>query len=315
MNNKPVLLVGAGPMAVEYAKVLMALNVEIIVVGRGQKSANEFRNKTGISAVTGGLEQWLLANQTMPDNAIVAVGEEAIGSVARSLVLKGCKYILVEKPGGKDVADILAVQEAAKKHNSSVYVAYNRRFYSAVLAAKKIIEADGGVVSFNFEFTEWSHIVKDLQKAEGVKKNWFLHNSTHVIDLAFYLGGWPQKFSCYTSGSADWHPPGMAFAGAGVTVRGALFSYQANWEAPGRWGVEILTRNNRLIFRPLEKLLVQKIGSVAIEEWPLDNKFDLDFKAGLYLQVRDFLSGNNDVLCGLDEQCNNLSVYKRIGNY
>ena len=36
-------------------------------------------------------------------------------------------------------------------------------------------------------------------------------------------------------------------AGAGVTENGALFSYHANWEAPGRWSVEIMTKKRRLM--------------------------------------------------------------------
>ena len=42
---------------------------------------------------------------------------------------------------------------------------------------KEIIAEDNGVTSFNFEFTEWSHEIEKLEKAPGVKENWFLANS------------------------------------------------------------------------------------------------------------------------------------------
>ncbi|WP_197740081.1 hypothetical protein [Vibrio taketomensis] len=39
-----------------------------------------------------------------------------------------------------------------------------------MLAAKNIIKQDGGVQSFNFELTEWGHVIANLEKGEGVKK-------------------------------------------------------------------------------------------------------------------------------------------------
>ena len=126
--------------------------------------------------------------------------------------------------------------------NAKVFIAYNRRFYRAVSEAKRLIEGDGGVTSFNFEFTEWSHEIERLSKAPGVKEKWFLGNSTHVVDLAFFLGGKPSEISCYTQGGTDWHPTASLFSGAGVSEHGALFSYNANWESAGRWGVEVLTK-------------------------------------------------------------------------
>ena len=52
----------------------------------------------------------------------------------------------------------------------------------------------------------------------------------------------------------------FCFSGAGISISGALFSYQANWQSAGRWSVEILTKKNRLILCPLEELKVQKRG-------------------------------------------------------
>jgi hypothetical protein len=81
------------------------------------------------------------------------------------------------------------------------------------------------------------------------------------------------------------------FCGAGVTDRGALFSYQANWQSAGRWSVELLTPRHRLHLRPLESLGVQEIGSLEIQPFPLDDQLDRDFKPGLYRQTQAFLDG------------------------
>jgi predicted dehydrogenase len=312
MKEPEVLLVGAGPMAVAYAKVLQAQGVVPVTVGRGSASAAAFREATGLAASEVGIEAWIAGGHRVPARAVVAVGERWLGAVTRRLVEAGARSLLVEKPGGLDPADIRAVAAAAGARGASVSVGYNRRFYASVEAARRLIAEDGGVTSFHFEFTEWGHVIAPLEKEEGVKEQWFLANSTHVIDLAFHLGGAPAELSGYTAGGVDWHPSATVFAGAGRTGAGALFSYQANWQAPGRWGVEVLTRRRRLIFRPLEKLQVQSLGSVAIEPFALDDALDQQYKPGLYRQVAAFLAGDGAILPGIAEQVAMLAWYERI---
>ena len=54
--SKKIGLIGAGYMAVEYAKVLDALDVRYEVIGRGQESAEKFQRETGHPVIVGGLE-------------------------------------------------------------------------------------------------------------------------------------------------------------------------------------------------------------------------------------------------------------------
>ena len=286
-------MIGAGTMAIDYAKVLQAQNINFDVIGRGVQSAELFAQKTGASVKTGGLDQYLSQSNTLPEAVIVAVGVDQLAEITIKLIHHGVKRILVEKPAGIDAEQIQQVAEVAKSNNVEVYVAYNRRFYASVLRAKKIIAEDGGVTSFTFEFTEWSHEIEHLQKAPRVKAAWFLANSTHVVDLAFHLGGLPQQMHCYVAGGLAWHPAASKFAGAGVTREGVLFSYQANWASPGRWGVEMLTRRHRLILRPLEQLQIQKIGSIAIEPVDLNDTLDISFKPGLFRQIEAFFQRTN----------------------
>jgi predicted dehydrogenase len=310
-----LLLVGCGPMAIAYAKVLTALGVVPVVVGRGTAAAARFESETGIAAHAGGLERWLAAGNPPVSRAIVAVGEGALGVATLQLIEHGVGAILVEKPGGASAPQIRRVSERARQRGAAVWVGYNRRFYASAERARAMIREDGGVTSFNFEFTEWSHVIAGLAKEPGVKEQWFLHNSTHVVDLAFFLAGTPQTIACHTAGHLDWHPSAAVFSGAGISNGGALFSYQANWGAPGRWGVEILTNRRRLIFRPLETLQVQLIGSVAIEPVQFDDAADRSFKPGLLRQVQAFLGGDGGTLCPLAEQVSLLSVYTRIAGY
>ena len=199
--------------------------------------------------------------------------------------------------------------------NAHVFVGYNRRYYAAVIRAQEIVLADGGVTSFNFEFTEWAHVIGPLQKADGVKEKLFLNNSTHVVDLAFYLGGKPREISTYTAGGLSWHPAASVFAGAGISDCGALFCYQANWSSAGRWGVEVLTNRNRLIFRPLEKLQIQKVGSLNAEFVDCDYKYDQDFKPGLFLQTRNFMLNINCQMCTIQSHAAMVGQYYKMASY
>jgi predicted dehydrogenase len=313
--SQHVWLIGAGYMAVEYAKVLGGLGTEFTVIGRSATSAESFEKKTGIHALTGGAERHIDRSKEIPPFAIVSVGVKELGSVTMDLIEYGVKKILVEKPGALNREQLEEVARAAQAANASVWVAYNRRFYASVIEAKRIVEEDGGVTSFCFEFTEWSHEIENLDKPREVLESWFIANSTHVADMAFFLGGFPERISCYTAGSLPWHPSSCVFSGAGISKTGALFSYQANWDGPGRWGVEVCTKAHRLIFRPLEKLQIQNRGSVSVDSVEIDDSLDKEYKPGLYRQVDMFLSGRYEDLCTIDEQVETADIYNRMAHY
>ncbi|OQS42508.1 Gfo/Idh/MocA family protein [Chromobacterium haemolyticum] len=316
MNTLNIWLVGAGGMAVDYVKVLNDLEATVTIIGRGEESARRMEEKCGIPVVRGGLEAFLKNTTTIPDAAIVAVGVEGLACTAMQLIEAGVKRVLLEKPGALYYSELQALHQRAEKFNAEVKIAYNRRMYSSVLTARKMIEEDGGAQSMHFEFTEWGHVIEALTKAPGVKEAWLLGNSTHVIDLAFYLGGVPIELYNLNNGSLSWHPSSSVFAGAGKTDRGVLFSYNANWDAPGRWGLEILTSQRRYIFRPMESLQIMKRGSIEIVPVEIDSVEDINFKPGLYNQVQEFLSVEGSIgLCSLKEQLEMWPIYEKIAGY
>ncbi|XP_077997683.1 uncharacterized protein LOC144450820 isoform X2 [Glandiceps talaboti] len=322
MSDKVVWLVGAGVHAGEYAKVLTDLNVKYEVIGRGAESAAKFEEKTGHSVHQGGLDPFLASNTISKDkNDVVAIVTVTIPNLATctiQLIQHGVNTILLEKPGGKNSEEIAEINKAvenakAEGRDIKVRMAYNRRFYASVRKARELAEEEGGVTSFLFEFTEWSHIIAGLPHPASVKQSWFLGNS-HVLDLAFFLGGQPKELSCHNSGAGEvvWHPQSAIWVGSGVTETNALFSYHANWAAPGRWWLEVLTRKNRYIFRPLEKLHVTRLGTVKVEEVEIDDSVDKKFKPGLWLQTKTFLTNPDDKdLLPLDKQlCNVEKLYE-----
>ena len=307
-------LIGAGQMAQDYVQVLKALQTPFKVIGRGKNSAAAFESAMEIPVQTGGIEK-ALQKEPPPETAIVAVGVEQLASVSSKLLQAGTKRILLEKPGGMNLKELQKLLLEAQSQHAKVWLAYNRRFYEATRKAQEIIQEDGGVTSCHFEFTEWSHKIRELEGKTDIKAVWLLANSTHVVDLAFHLCGWPSSWQSWSAGTLDWHPAAARFSGAGVTEQGVLFSYFADWEAPGRWGVEVLTRNNRLILRPMEQLQLTPLGSLQVKPVNLDDKLDHDFKPGLYRQTEAFLNGDTVDFCTLQEQVEHTKLYSEMAGY
>ena len=307
-------LIGAGVMAQDYAKVLNKLGLEYSVIGRAAASAERFETAIGHPVRQGGLGG-ALRTIGAPQQVIVAVGVEQLAATVIELIEAGTRRILVEKPGGLNTAQIRMIEQAASSHGAEILIAYNRRFYASTALARTMIAEDGGATSCSFEFTEWSHVIAPLTKGPGVKEAWFLANSTHVVDLAFHLCGFPADWNGWHGGSLNWHPAAARFCGAGITGQGVFFSYQADWEAPGRWGVEVLTRKRRLVFRPMEQLQVIPLGSVKVENVELDDRLDKEFKPGLFKQTAAFLGGDDGLFCSIEEQVQHCAIYDRMAGY
>lgn len=308
----PILLVGCGNMGREYCRVLQALHADIYVVGRGESSAKAFAEATGVTPYTGGLERFVREGGYLPRQAIVAVNVEELFETVKFLLANGVRLILVEKPAAGTYEQIQKLSLIAEKKQANIYVAYNRRFYASVRRAKELIDEDGGVSSFRFEFTEWSHKIMSLNKSSFVLNEWFLCNSTHVIDLAFYLGGMPASMCAYTAGSLEWNKKASGFSGAGITKNGASFSYYADWESAGRWSVEILTKNRKLILCPLEELHSQDRGKISVEKLEIEDSLDRMFKPGLYLQTKAFFEQDFHALLSLRDHANHCKIFQKM---
>ncbi len=316
--KKKIWLIGTGNMGLEYLKVLALFGVELTVIGRGEINAQNIRNTFDVEVISGGLESYLNTKPSLPDKVIVAVNVFYLASVTQQLLDFGVKEILLEKPGGTTASEIITLAQKAQLQNAKVFLAYNRRFYASVRKAKELIEADGGLTACFFEFTEWAHQIQNLDKKREEFENWFLANSSHVLDTAFYLCGKPKEISCFTGGEGQlkWHSTASSFAGAGIFENGALFSYMAHWASPGRWNLEIMTTKHRFIFRPMEKLQVQEIGSVQINFVDeIDYSLDEKYKPGLYLQTKSFLEDDFEGMCTLHDQSCVMPFYQKIAGY
>lgn len=304
-------------MANEYCNVLKDLDVEICIVGRSKINCDKLKEQfPKINVISGGIENYNELSQF--EYAIITSNVEFLYEHTKIALESGIKNILVEKPGGKNFNEIEELYFLSNSFNSKVFIAYNRRFYSSVDKFRELLKLDSKILSFNFEFTEWPHTLESLQNQEAVKENLLYANSTHLIDLAFFLCGKPSSFICISADKLNWHKKAI-YAGAGLTEHGSVFSYQANWKGPGRWGIEVITENFRYYFRPLEELWIQKQRTVKLEKVDIDNSIDVKYKPGLFNQLNAFLfNQNDDRLINIESQYSNCKlIYETIlnGNY
>ena len=105
------------------------------------------------------------------------------------------------------------------------------------------------------------------------------------------------------------------YVGSGISEKGVLFTYNANWVSPGRWGVELLTSKHKIILRPLEKIQVQELGSVEAKYLDIDDSLDVKYKPGLYKEVSGFLGLDSEAqfrLKTIEEQNYSMEIYQKI---
>ena len=308
--KKSVWLVGPGNIGIEYVKVLQSLDVDITAIGRSQKK------DWPIPVYDQGLDNYIKSvPNDIPEYAIVAVDENQLYSITKRLITKGVKNILLEKPGAINKEQIKSLEQMSISMKCNLFIAYNRRFYQSVQKCKEKINQSKGPISINFSFTEWTHAIEfDTYSKEELEK-FVLCNSSHIPDTVFYLAGKPKALNCQTAGSLKWHPAASIFQGNGITERGILINYNANWESAGRWGIEICLPSEKLILRPLEKLYIQPKGSLNNVEYKLQNEsIDLIFKAGLHEEVKSFLTKQDD-LCSIADQVQNFEWFYKMANY
>ncbi len=280
-QNKSVLIIGSGYIALEYVKALKKLkikNIEIL-----SKSENSLDNKvlSEYKIIFGGFEKKINLIEKK-DLTIIATPINLLVKAATLAIKSGQENILIEKPGSLFKTDLIILEKLIKKQK--VRIAYNRLFYPNFQKLKILSKIDGGITSCKFDFTEWVHTIPFGKYKKDVYRRWGISNSLHVISMAMELIGMPKKITTSQHGNLKWHHTGSIFVGNGISEKNIPFSYHANWEGGGRWGIEVVTKKNVYRLSPLEKLFVLKKGTTEWKEIQIKNIFP-KIKMGLAEEI------------------------------
>jgi predicted dehydrogenase len=127
------------------------------------------------------------------DAVVVATPHAELSAIATACLNAG-KHVLVEKPGGRNIAEVCALIDAADAARRVAKVGYNHRFHPAVLKARELVDL-GKLGPLMFIRGRYGHGGRP-----GYEKEWRFERSisgggelidqgSHLIDLArWFLG-------------------------------------------------------------------------------------------------------------------------------
>ena len=127
------------------------------------------------------------------DAVFVATSHASLAEISLAAVSAG-KHVLVEKPAGRNAAELRPVVEAARLHARVVKVGFNHRFHPALLKAKALID-DGVAGKLMYIRGRYGHGGRI-----GMEKEWrcqpllsgggeMIDQMPHLIDLSrWFLG-------------------------------------------------------------------------------------------------------------------------------
>jgi len=257
-HEKSILILGAGYIAEQYAIALSKLKVkDVTVLGNSKENLQKFKRFSNFEIIAGGYET-NLSKVKKKDLVIIATPIPKLVNTTKKVIENNHDRILIEKPGSVFKNDLVELEKIIKKEK--VRLAYNRFFYPSFHKLKLLTEKDGGITSCKFDFTEWLNTIEVEKFDSEVCKRWGISNSLHVISMALELIGMPKEISAHQMDSLEWHPTGSIFVGSGISQRDIPFSYHANWGGGGRWGIEVITKENIYRLTPLEKIFFSKIS-------------------------------------------------------
>lgn len=295
-HEKTVLVIGAGYIAKEYAIALSKLNINnVTILGKSKESLQKFNEFTNFEIIDGGYET-NLSKVKKKDLVIIATPIQELVNTTKKVIENSHDTILIEKPGSVFKNDLFELEKLIQKQK--VRIAYNRFFYPSFHKLLSLVENDGGITSCKFDFTEWLHTIEVEKYDNDVCNRWGISNSLHVISMVLGLIGMPKEIDTHHSGNLEWHPTGSIFVGSGISQKNIPFSYHANWGGGGRWGIEVITRENIYRLSPLEKLFVSKKGSVEWKEVSLQNAFP-NIKEGIAEEIAVMLNDELDKKIGM----------------
>src|ERR1700737_640139 len=174
--------VGCGVIGRKRAAAISRLgHMTILAVDRSRDRAGELAEPFGARSAT----DFRAAVEAADIDAVVVATPHAELSAIATACLDAGKHVLVEKPGGRNLAEVSAVTKAAEAAGRVAKVGYNNRFHPAVLKAREIVDR-GELGQLMFIRGRYGHGGRP-----GYEKEWRLQRSMsgggHLIDRGALL--------------------------------------------------------------------------------------------------------------------------------
>jgi predicted dehydrogenase len=191
MSDMRFAIVGCGLIGQKRAAAISRLgHLTTLAVDRSRDRAVELAEPTGARAAT----DFRAAVEAADIDAVVVATPHAELSAIAIACLDAGKHVLVEKPGGRNLAEVSAVSKAADAAGRVAKIGYNHRFHPAMMKAREIVDR-GELGQLMFIRGRYGHGGRP-----GYEKEWRFERSisgggelidqgSHLIDLAHWFLG------------------------------------------------------------------------------------------------------------------------------
>ncbi len=184
-------IIGAGLIGGKRAAALAALGQGISAVADSDgPRAAELASKYGAKPFS----SWKKVTRSGETGAVVVATTHDVLSEITVDALEHGKHVLVEKPAGRNPAEVMRIIEAEKKSGKCVGVGFNHRFHPAILEAKRICASEQ-FGKLRFMRARYGHGGRP-----GYEKQWrmvpaisgggqLIDQGSHLIDLSRFFSG------------------------------------------------------------------------------------------------------------------------------
>jgi predicted dehydrogenase len=312
LQHNQIWVVGAGNMALEYAKILNYLEINHSVIVRNKNRAKNFKLLKNCKIILGDLN-FALETLPPPKYSIVCTNVTNLFLATKTLLEKSVDNLLIEKPGLLSLEHLKIINKLISKTKSNVFYAFNRRYLPSVLELLRRTYENGELLALHTELSErWNLIPKEAKDKEELKK-WGISNSIHMIDLIQLIAGDIKQITTYRNKGLLLHPSGSQFVFSGETVNNIMLSGVASWGSGGGWSIDAFSKNYKLSLNPIETLNLTdnktfKKNLIIMSETET-------FKLGLKPMLEDFLNFNFGHLCSIEQLKKNIIFANKLFGY
>jgi predicted dehydrogenase len=129
-------IIGSGVIGRKRAVAAQTLGIQVgivadVVADRARSLAGEFGAEM--------TENWrTVSDRTDLDAVVIATSHDSLSEIAITCLRQG-QHVLVEKPAGRNFAEVNTVREFAKRVGRHVKVGFNHRFHPGILNARRLV--------------------------------------------------------------------------------------------------------------------------------------------------------------------------------
>ena len=276
-------IIGAGNIARAHIQAFQNLdNVEIVgICAPTERHSRSIANEFQIELVCHDIQT--LWERTHANAVIVAVPVLATNDVCVNVFTHNWMS-LVEKPVGYNLVQAEELSTLGSAKNHKCFVALNRRHYGSTHHLQKLFESNDSirVIRVNDQEDQLHAINEGYPIA--VVENWQFANSIHLIDYFLQFGR--GKISRVTR-KIEFRESRLSHVSAEIEFSsGDKGLYEAVWNSPARWSVQVEVDSVIGELKPLEQARIIRSGQ-STEDCPSDPQ-DKKFKPGFRRQAELF---------------------------